>query len=78
MPRTPPPPDVERREINTAEIDTENFEVGFFAGQMSVEDFGVNTVAGARFAYHITEGFFVEMAAGRTTTEETSFERLRR
>ena len=69
-------PDVERREINTAEIDTENFEVGFFAGQMSVEDFGVNTVAGARFAYHITEGFFVEMAAGRTTTEETSFERL--
>ena len=69
-------PDVERREIDTAKIDTENFEVGFFAGQMSVEDFGVNTVAGARFAYHITEGFFVEMAAGRTTTEETSFERL--
>lgn len=69
-------PDVERREIDTAEIDTENFEVGFFAGQLSVEDFGVNTVAGARFAYHITEGFFVEMAAGQTTTEETSFERL--
>jgi outer membrane beta-barrel protein len=69
-------PDVERREIEQAKIDTEDFEVGIYAGQMSVEDFGVNTVAGARFAYHITEGFFVEVAAGQTSTERTSFERL--
>jgi len=69
-------PDIERREIEPAKIDTEDFEVGVFAGQLSVEDFGVNTVAGARFAYHITEGFFVELAAGKTDTEETSFERL--
>jgi outer membrane beta-barrel protein len=69
-------PDVDRREIEPAKIDTEDFEVGLFAGQLSVEDFGVNTVAGARFAYHITEGFFVELAAGQTDTEETSFERL--
>ena len=69
-------PEVERREINPRKIDTENFEVGVFAGQLSVEDFGVNTVAGARFAYHITEGFFVELTAGQSTTEETSFERL--
>jgi len=69
-------PDVDRREIEQAQIDTEDFEVGIFAGQMSVEDFGVNTVAGARFAYHITEGFFVELTGGQTDTEETSFERL--
>jgi outer membrane beta-barrel protein len=69
-------PEVERRVIDPAEIDTEDFEVGFFAGQMSVEDFGVNSVAGLRFAYHITEGFFVELAAGQTNTELTSFERL--
>ena len=69
-------PEVERRVIDPAEIDTEDFEVGFYAGQMSVEDFGVNTVAGLRFAYHITEGFFVELGAGRTDTELTSFERL--
>jgi len=69
-------PDVERREIEPAKIDTEDFEVGVFVGEMSVEDFGVNTVAGARFAYHITEGFFVELAGGRTDTEQTSFERL--
>ncbi len=69
-------PEVERRVIDPAEIDTEDFEVGIFAGQMSVEDFGVNSVVGARFAYHVTESFFVELAAGRTDTQATSFERL--
>jgi len=76
---TQPPviePDVERREIEVPKIDTEDFEVGILAGQISVEDFGVNTVAGGRFAYHVTEGFFVELAAGRADTELTSFERL--
>jgi len=69
-------PEVERRDIEPAKIDTEDFEVGIFGGQLSVEDFGVNTVAGARFAYHVTEGFFVELAAGQADTELTSFERL--
>jgi len=69
-------PNIERREIETAKIDTEDFEIGILAGQLSVEDFGVNTVAGARFAYHITEGFFVELAAAKSDTERTSFERL--
>ena len=76
---TQPPviePDVERRDIEVPRIDTEDFEVGLLAGQISVEDFGVNTVAGGRFAYHVTEGFFVELAAGRADTELTSFERL--
>jgi outer membrane beta-barrel protein len=76
---TQPPviePDVERREIEPPRIDTEDFEVGILAGQLSVEDFGVNTVAGARFAYHVTEGFFVELATGKAETELTSFERL--
>jgi outer membrane beta-barrel protein len=69
-------PDVERREIEPPRIDTEDFEVGILAGQLSVEDFGVNTVSGARFAYHVTEGFFVELAAAKADTELTSFERL--
>ncbi len=76
---TQPPvidPDVARRDIEVPRIDTEDFEVGILAGQISVEDFGVNTVAGGRFAYHVTEGFFVEVAAGKADTELTSFERL--
>ena len=69
-------PDVDRREIKEAKIDTENFEVGIFAGEISVEDFGVNRVVGATFAYHITEGFFLQLGAGKADTEPTSFERL--
>ena len=69
-------PEVDRRDIDPPRIDSEDFEVGIFLGQMSVEDFGVNTVAGATFAYHITEGLFVELGAGRTDTGLTSFERL--
>jgi outer membrane beta-barrel protein len=69
-------PEVARRTIEPPEIDTEDFELGVFAGEMSIEDFGVNTVRGARFAYHVNEKYFVELAGGRTTAELTSFERL--
>ena len=60
-------PDVARRDIKVPKIDSENFEVGFSAGELSVEDFGVNTVTGLRFAYHVSESFFLEAAGGRTT-----------
>lgn len=69
-------PELERRDIQIAAIDTEDFEVGLYAGIMSIEDFGVNTSVGARLAYHITEKFFVELGLGASQGEETSFERL--
>ena len=69
-------PDVERRDVKVAKIDTENFEVGVSAGELSIEDFGVNTVAGLRFAYHISESFFLEAAAGQSHAGKTSFETL--
>ena len=69
-------PEVGRRDISIGDIDTENFEVGGFIVMMSVEDFGVNTVIGARLAYHMTEDLFVELSAGRADTGQTSFERL--
>jgi len=69
-------PEVDRREIEPARIDTENFEIGLFAGQLSVEDFGVNTVVGGHLSYHITEGMFLDLSAGTADTQETSFERL--
>ena len=69
-------PEVERREINEPKIDKEDFEVGAFLGVMSVEDFGTNLVYGARLAYHLTEGFFVEGTVGRTEAGLTSFEVL--
>lgn len=69
-------PEVERREIKEAKIDTENFELGVFAGVLSIEDFGTNLVYGARLAYHVTEGFFVEGAVGTSEGGLTSFEEL--
>jgi len=69
-------PDIERRDVEAADIDTEDFEIGVYAGTLSVEDFGVNTVSGLHFTYHVTEAFFVDASAGRSDTERTSFERL--
>jgi len=69
-------PQVERREIKEPAIDTEDFEIGAFAGIMSIEDFGSDLVYGLRLAYHITEGFFVEGTAGQTEAGLTSFEIL--
>jgi len=69
-------PEVERREIKEPAIDREDFEVGVFAGIMSIEDFGSDTVYGVRLAYHITEGFFVEAMVGQSEAGLTSYESL--
>ena len=69
-------PSVERRDINEANIDSENFEFGLLVGVISVEDFSSSLVVGARAAYHINEDFFVEATYGQTQAGETSFEVL--
>jgi outer membrane beta-barrel protein len=69
-------PQVERRDIRPADIDTEDFELGAYVGFMSVEDFGSNAVYGATLAYHVSEHWFVQGTYGQTDTEETSFEIL--
>ncbi len=66
----------QRREIDIDRLDTEDWEIGVFAGLMSVEDFGTNTLTGVRVAYHVTEDFFVEGQYGMTDLGQTSFERL--
>ncbi|WNO08955.1 outer membrane beta-barrel domain-containing protein [Teredinibacter sp. KSP-S5-2] len=69
-------PGIERRRIKEDQIDVENFEIGFYAGVMSVEDFGSNDSYGVRLAYHISEDWFLEGAYGQSTVSETSFEQL--
>lgn len=69
-------PDLERRDIKIPRIDTENFEIGFFSGILSVEDFGSESVSGARIAYHITEDFFVEVEVAESTVSDSSFRDL--
>jgi outer membrane beta-barrel protein len=69
-------PEVERRKIKVPKIDSENVEIGGVFGALSVEDFGTNPVYGVTFAYHVTEDFFFQAEAGRTTAGKTSFETL--
>lgn len=63
-------PRVERRDVVIPRIDTEDFEVGLYAGLLSVEDFGSSNVFGARFAYHISETYFVEAVLGKSTVSD--------
>jgi outer membrane beta-barrel protein len=69
-------PAVERRDIDVAAIDTEDFEITGFVGLMSVEDFETNLVYGARLGYHISESFFAQASYGRTEVGTSSFEKL--
>ena len=69
-------PEVTRRKIKVPRIDTENIEVGGVFGALSVEDFGTNPVYGFTAAYHVTEDFFFQAEAGRSTAGKTSFETL--
>ena len=69
-------PEVERREVKEPKIDKENFELGAFVGVLAIEDFGSNLVYGARLAYHVTEGFFIEATVGQSEGGLTSYEIL--
>ncbi|MEH6567642.1 MAG: outer membrane beta-barrel domain-containing protein [Halioglobus sp.] len=69
-------PEIDRREITTAKIDTENFEVGPFVGILSIQDFESEVVYGLRGAWHITEDFFFEASIGSSEGDLTSYEKL--
>ena len=69
-------PDIKRRTIKEADLDSEDFELGLFYGLLTVEDFGTNEVQGISLAYHITENFFTEAAFGISKLQKTSYELL--
>ncbi|MEP1868944.1 MAG: outer membrane beta-barrel domain-containing protein, partial [Paraglaciecola sp.] len=46
-------PKVTRQDINEANIDSENFELGLLVGVISIEDFSSSPLFGLRAAYHI-------------------------
>ncbi|MBV1905847.1 MAG: outer membrane beta-barrel domain-containing protein [Pseudomonadales bacterium] len=66
----------DRRDVDVDKLDTENFQIGGFAGLLNVEDFGTNLVYGIRATYHVTEGLFVEGNYALSELGQTSFELL--
>jgi outer membrane beta-barrel protein len=69
-------PDVARRDIERADIDTENWEIGAFVGMISIEDFETKFLYGLTGNYHVNEWFFGQLNYGRAKAGDTSFERL--
>lgn len=69
-------PDLKRREIKAPKIDSQDFEIGAYAGLLGIQDFGSNPVVGAMLAYHVTEDIFLEGTYGMSEGDETSFEKL--
>ena len=69
-------PQIERAEFDESKIDADDFEITFFTGLLSIEDFGVNSVSGVKLAYHVNESVFIQVEAGESDAGETSFELL--
>lgn len=69
-------PEIKRNTFEESKIASGDFEVMAFAGLLSIEDFGVNEVVGARLAYHVSEDFFVNATLGMSEAGKTSYEIL--
>lgn len=67
-------PNVVRLGLKEDDLDEENFEVGLFAGFMSVEHFGTYPVYGVRAAWHVSEDLFFEANYGLTSVDKTPAE----
>ena len=69
-------PQVDRREIKLPRFPSNDFELGFFAGTYSIQNFGTSTVRGLRLGYHITEDIFVEGVYGKATVSDELFRQI--
>ena len=69
-------PQIERTEFNESLIDSEDFEISVYAGMLSIEDFGTQSVSGIKLAYHVNESVFIQAVVGESEAGETSFEVL--
>lgn len=69
-------PEIQPRTIREADIDTEFFEIGAFAGLISIDNFSTEPLMGASAAFHATEDFFIQFNYGMAEAGLTSFEEL--
>lgn len=69
-------PEVKPREISEADIDDEFFEIGVFAGILTIDNFGSEPVYGINASFHATEDFFLQLNYGVSSAGLTSFEQL--
>lgn len=61
-----------------AAIDTERFELGFYTGALSVEDFGTDPVYGIELSYHLTDTWLLQANYGEANIDRAAFETSQR
>lgn len=69
-------PDVKPVVLEESMIDTENFELGLFAGVINIEDFESSAIYSARLAYHLSENLMFESHFGMSEAGQSSIETL--
>lgn len=67
-------PDNQQREAYEAQIDSEFFEIGAYAGILAIEDFGSSGVVGLKASFHATEDFFLQANMGQAEAKESTAE----
>lgn len=67
-------PDKDIQAANPAARDTEKFEIGFYTGVLSVEDFNTNPVFGFAFRYYPSQKYLIEASYGTSETERSTNE----
>lgn len=60
--------------VRSATIDTEKFELGFYLGTLSVEDFGTNQAMGFSLLYHFSSDLFTQFNYGSSDVGRATFE----
>ena len=66
-------PQLERRDVKVPHIGSNEIELGYYSGILSMENFSAESVKGVRLAYHVTEDFFLEGAYARSTISDEFF-----
>lgn len=60
-------PETRDKRVKAAEIDTERFELGVYAGLLSVENFNTNPVGGLSFSFHVSDDWMLQINAAASS-----------
>ena len=69
-------PEIERMDFDESRINADNIEIVASLGILSIEKFGVYPMFGAKAAYRVSEGFFVNAELALSTAELSHAEQV--
>jgi outer membrane beta-barrel protein len=69
-------PEVTRRDIEPPRYPSSDFDIGFYGGTYSTQNFGASAVGGLRLGYNITEDYFVQGVLASTTVSDKNYRQI--